>query len=224
MELQSRSLPILTVAFWNISEELPKTSSESMLRCTARGPVQHQKKNSCSDNPGVFLHTCPGSWSSRDETLRSFCPHFPPVAKVTFSAKHTPLPSPGNKHESSGRGENDTDNAHRGPGRHARVSKIPSASLEVMSVWLGALEVCNTVVLKVSQQMASVAQRQNMPIISWNPFIFLLYVQTDWEQNHLVQMNEPASPNIIFLSTGAPPPSMGRIGNSLNSLIVFLVY
>lgn len=37
-------------------------------------------------------------------------------------------------------------------------------------------------------------QKQNMPIIFWNPFI-LPYPQTDLEQRHLVQMNEPVSLN-----------------------------
>lgn len=96
---------------------------------------------------------------------------------------------------------------------------VPSASLEVMSRWFGALEVCSRVALKDSQQMASAAQRQNMPIICWNPFILLLYLQTDWEQCHLVQMNEPVSP-LMFLSTEGPFP-MGRGGNPH---IVFLVY
>lgn len=91
-----------------------------------------KKKGSCSDNPGVFFHSCPGLWSCRDQTLLSLCPYFPPLTKGTFSAKHpppTPHP-PGNKRKSSGRGENDTDKAHGGPGRHAGV---PSASLDVMS-------------------------------------------------------------------------------------------
>lgn len=114
----------------------------------------------------------------------------------------------------------------RRPG-HARTCKqkgrrhagVPSASLEVMSGWFGALEVCSRVVLKNSEQMASAAQRQKMPIICWNPFILLLYLQTDWEQCHLVQMNEPVSP-LMFLSAEGP----FRMGRSGNPLIVFLVY
>lgn len=105
--------------------------------------------------------------------------------------------------------------------KHARTCKqkgrshagVPSASLEVMSGWFGALEVCSRVVLKNSEQMASAAQRQKMPIICWNPFILLLYLQTDWEQCHLVQMNEPVSP-LMFLSAEGPF-RMGRSGNPL---------
>lgn len=84
-------------------------------------PAASGKKGSCSDNPGVFFHTCPGLWSCRDQTLLSLCPYFPPLTKRTFSAKHTPHP-PGNKRK-SGHGESDTDKAHGGPGRLARVSK-----------------------------------------------------------------------------------------------------
>lgn len=51
-----------------------------------------KKKGSCSDNPGVFFHSCPGFWSCRDQTLLSLCPYFPPLTKGTFSAKHPPPP------------------------------------------------------------------------------------------------------------------------------------
>lgn len=39
---------------------------------------------------------------------------------------------------------------------------------------------------------------QSMPIICWNPFILPAYLQTDLEQRHLVQMNEPVSLNNSF--------------------------
>lgn len=105
-----------------LCEELPKGTVETCSGARPQLPCSFRKKGSCSDNPGVFFHTCPGLWSCRDQTLLSLCPYFPHLTKGTFSAKHTPQP-PGNKRKSSGRGENDTDKAQGGPDRHARVSK-----------------------------------------------------------------------------------------------------
>lgn len=116
------SLPKGTVALWIICEELPKQAVESCSGARPQLPCSVRKNSSYSDNSGVFFHTCPGLWSCRDQTLLSLCPYFPPLTKGTFSAKHSPHP-PGNKRKSSGPGENDTDKAQGGPGRHARVSK-----------------------------------------------------------------------------------------------------
>lgn len=162
-----------------------------------------------------------------------FCPHFPLLTDVTFSAKHIP-PATNANHLVAGR-MTLTMPTEGQAGRQARTCRqrgrgvVPSASLEVTSVWFGALEVCNTVVLKDSQQMASAAQRQNMPIICWNPFIRFLYLQTDWEQCHLVQMNEPVSLNIIFLTMEGDPRYhlfffffFLPMGRSRNPHIVFL--
>lgn len=116
------SLPKGTVALWIICEELPKRTVETRSGARLQLPCSFRKKAICSDNPGVFFHTCPGLWSCRDQTFLSLCPYFPLLTKGTFSPKHSPQP-PGNKRKSSGRGENDTDKAQGGPGRHARVSK-----------------------------------------------------------------------------------------------------
>lgn len=70
--------------------------------------------------PCFSLHTWLGLRSSRDKTLLRLCPRFPVLTKVTFPTKHFPS---SNKHKSFGRRENDTDNAHGGPGTHAHVSK-----------------------------------------------------------------------------------------------------
>lgn len=123
-----------TVALWIICEELPKPTVETCSGARPQPPC-----SGCRDNPGVFFHTCPGLWSCRDQTLLNLCPYFPPLSKGTFSAKRSPHP-PGNKRKSSGRGENDTGKAHRGPGRLARVSKYEACTqasplpLEVVSV------------------------------------------------------------------------------------------
>lgn len=120
------TLPNAIVALWIICEELPKGTVKTCSGARPELSCCGRKEASCSDNPGVFFHTCLAS-GPVEKRHCSVCVlishhsqkwHFPP---------NTPPPSntppPGNKRKSSGRGENDADNAHGGPGRHARVSK-----------------------------------------------------------------------------------------------------
>lgn len=151
----------------------------------------------------VCAYTWPGLWLSK-ETRSRHCPHLPLLAKKSDILNQTLSSS--KKDEPFGHKKHDNpDNTHRGTCRHAHVSKdmhtlsYPlSVFPEVMSVQFSASEIYYTVVLKDSQQLVSATQKQNMPIICWNPFILLPHLQTDLEQRHLVQMNEPVSLNNSF--------------------------
>lgn len=114
------SPPKGTVASWIICEELPKRTVETCSGARPQLPRSFRKKATAVII--LVLSSTHALLSARDQTLLSLCPYFPPLTKGTFSAKHTPRP-PGNKRKSTGRGENGTDKAHGGPGRHARVSK-----------------------------------------------------------------------------------------------------
>lgn len=95
---------------------------------------------------------------------------------------------------------------------------------EVMSVQFSASEIYYTVVLKDSQQLVSATQKQNMPIICWNPFILLPHLQTDLEQRHLVQMNEPVSLNNSFSSFFSLPYREFGVGRGAESSHCFICF
>lgn len=92
--------------------------------------------------------------------------------------------------------------------RHAYTLSHPPSPLKLCQCY-SVPERSTIVILKDSQQLVCAAQMQSMPIICWNPFILLLYLKTDLEQHHLVQMNEPVSLNNSFFPHGE---SFGWVG------------
>lgn len=104
---------------------------------------------------------------------------------------------------------------------HERTVSPPiSVFPEVMSVWFNAGEIYRAAVLKDPQQLVSAAKMQSMPAVSWKSFYSSSLSETDLEQRHLVQMNEPVSLNNSF-----PPTEgvlgLGRGGTSSHCFICF---